>query len=215
MHERLGHTSFAYLQQVYPKLCINLDNSKLKCEVCELEKHHQFPYPLSNNKRSEVSFSIIHTDVWGPSRVTCLSGARWFISFIDDCSRTTWVHLLKRKSETINILQNFYKMIQTWFGVQVRVIKFDNGTEYFNESLTTFFSQNDNIHQFTCVGMAERKNRHLLEVARALVFARNVPMTFWGDAILSTAYLINHMPSKALDFKTPIQTLKNYFSHIP
>ena len=41
MHERLGYPIFAYLQQLYPKLCINLDNSKLKCEVCELAKNHR------------------------------------------------------------------------------------------------------------------------------------------------------------------------------
>ena len=81
-------------------------------------KHHRVLYPISN-KRSEVNFSIIHTDVWGPSQVTCLSGARWFISFIDDCNRTTWAHLLEGKYETMLILQNFCKIIQTQFGVQI------------------------------------------------------------------------------------------------
>ena len=110
-------------------------------------------------------------DVWGPSKVNCLSGARWFISFINNCSRTTWVYLLKGKSETIPILQKFYKMVQTQFGVQVRVIRSNNGTEYFNESLSTFFTQNGIIHKSTCVDtpqqnfVVEQKNRHLLEVA--------------------------------------------------
>ena len=64
------------------------------------------------------------------------------------------------------------------------MIRSDNGIEYFNESLSTFFTQNGIIDQSTCVdtpqqnGVAERKNRPLLEVARALTFARNVPMTF-------------------------------------
>ena len=155
-----------------------------------MAKNNQVPYPISN-KRSEVPFSIIHTDVWGPSRVTCLVGARWFISFIYDCSRTTWMYLLKGKSESIPIFQNFYKMIQTQFGVQIQVISSDNGTKNFNESLSTCCTHNGIIHQSTCVdtpqqnGVAERKNRHLLEVARALMFARNVLMTFWEDAILT------------------------------
>ena len=167
-YERLGRPSFTYQQRLYPKLCINLDNSKFKCEVCELAKNHQLPCPLSNN-RSEVPFSIIHMDVWGPSKVNCLSGARWFISFINNCSRTTWVYLLKGKSETIPILQKFYKMIQTQFGVQVRVIRSNNGTEYFNESLSTFFTQNGIIHKSKCVDtpqqnfVVEQKNRHSLK----------------------------------------------------
>ena len=77
---------------------------------CELEKNHCVPYPLSN-KRSEVPFSIVHTDVWGPSWVTFLLRARWFISFIDDCNETTRVYLLMGKFENIPISQNFYKMI--------------------------------------------------------------------------------------------------------
>ncbi|RVW29730.1 Retrovirus-related Pol polyprotein from transposon TNT 1-94 [Vitis vinifera] len=105
--------------------------------------------------------------------------------------RTTWMYLLKGKSESIPIFQNFYKMIQTQFGVQIQVISSDNGTKNFNESLSTCCTHNGIIHQSTCVdtpqqnGVAERKNRHLLEVARALMFARNVLMTFWEDAILT------------------------------
>ena len=62
MHERSGHSNFFYLQWLFPKLFINLDHSKLKCEVYELVKSHCILYPLSN-KRSESAFSIIHIDV--------------------------------------------------------------------------------------------------------------------------------------------------------
>ena len=60
--------------------------------------------------------------------------------------------------------------------------------------------------------MVERKNRHLLEVARSLLFAMNVPKSFWGDAVLTAAYLINRMPSKVLQFHTPLQSLSKTHS---
>ena len=85
MHERLGHPSFSSMKTLYPKLCVNLDSSKFQCKVCELSKNRCISYPLSS-KRSEINFSLIHIDVWGPSQVPCHSGAKWFISFIDDCT---------------------------------------------------------------------------------------------------------------------------------
>lgn len=95
-YKRLGHPSFGYLQKLFPKLFSALDISKLHCEVCELAKHQPVPYPLSINT-SLSPIAIIHSDVWGPSRVISSSGARWFVTFIDDYSRVSWVYLLKDK----------------------------------------------------------------------------------------------------------------------
>ena len=80
--------------------------------------------------------------------------------------------------------------------------------------------KNGIIHQTSCVGtpqqnvVAERKNRHMLEVARTLMFARNVPKFFWGNAVLTAAYLINRTPTKSLNSKTPIDILKQHLPHI-
>ena len=69
MHERLRHPSFFSLKTLYPKLCVNLDPSKFQCEVCKLSKNDHISYPLGS-KRSEILFSLIHTNVWGPSQVS-------------------------------------------------------------------------------------------------------------------------------------------------
>jgi hypothetical protein len=58
-------------------------------------------------------------------------------------------------------------------------------------------------------GIVERKNKHLLEVARALCFTNKVPIYLWGEAILTATYLINRMPSRVLNFKTPLQVFTN------
>ncbi|RVW58055.1 Retrovirus-related Pol polyprotein from transposon RE1 [Vitis vinifera] len=80
-----------------------------------------------------------------------------------------------------------------------------------------FLAQEGIVHLSSCVdtpqqnGIAERKNRHLLEVARSLMFSMNVPKLFWGQAVLTAAYLINRMPSRVLKFQTPCQTLLKSF----
>ncbi|CAJ2672360.1 unnamed protein product [Trifolium pratense] len=83
--------------------------------------------------------------------------------------------------------------------------------------LSDFFRENGIVHQSSCPntpqqnGVAERKNRHLLEVARALLFASKVPNYLWGEAVLTAAYLINRVPSKVLNFQTPIHIFKECF----
>ncbi|RVW16161.1 Retrovirus-related Pol polyprotein from transposon RE2 [Vitis vinifera] len=80
-----------------------------------------------------------------------------------------------------------------------------------------FLAQEGIVHLSSCVdtpqqnGIAERKNRHLLEVARSLMFSMNVPKLLWGQAVLTAAYLINRMPSRVLKFQTPCQTLLKSF----
>ncbi|KAL6328004.1 hypothetical protein AAG906_031348 [Vitis piasezkii] len=80
-----------------------------------------------------------------------------------------------------------------------------------------FLAQEGIVHLSSCVdtpqqnGIAERKNRHLLEVARSLMFSMNVPKLFWGQAVLTAAYLINRMPSRVLKFQTPCQILLKSF----
>ena len=79
-------------------------------------------------------------------------------------------------------------MILTQFNTKVQVLRFDNGGEYFKKELSPYFHAYGIIHQTSCVnspqhnGMAVRKNRHLLEVARSLLFAMHVPESFWGDS---------------------------------
>lgn len=93
---------------------------------CQLSKHVRNSYPISNNK-SYVSFSIVHSDVWGSSPTTSLFGFRYFVNFVDDCSRCMWVYLMKTKGEVGVIFQTFHKMIQTQFETSIKILRSDNG----------------------------------------------------------------------------------------
>jgi transposase InsO family protein len=111
-------------------------------------------YPISGN-RSSSSFNIIHYNVWGPSRVVFLSGARWFVTFIDCHSRITWLYLLKSKDGVLECFKAFHKMVETQFGKNVKVLRSDNETEYTNMAMQDFIRNNDIIHQTTCVSTPE------------------------------------------------------------
>ena len=146
-----------------------------------------------------------------------MTGSRWFVSFIDDCTRVTWIYLLKHKSDVSSIFPKFLNMIQSQFGVKVKRVRSDNAKDYFNQILTPYFEQEGIIHQSSCVntpqqnGVAERKNGHLLATTRALLFQQNVPKTFWGEAILTATHLINRLPSKSLESKSPMKVLSQFY----
>lgn len=107
-HKRLGHASFGYLKLLFPDLCSQFAASDFHCETCVLAKSHRISYPLRLNK-SSMPFMIVHSDVWGPSRVLTISGFKWFVTFIDDCTMMTWVFPMKQKSEVIAKFKKFHQ----------------------------------------------------------------------------------------------------------
>ena len=128
----------------------------------------------------------------------------------------TWVSLLKTKGEVSSKFQQFYQMVETQFHARIQVLRSDNGGEFLNHDLNQFLQDHGIIHQRSCPytpqqnGVAERKNKHLLEVVRASLFGANMPRSFWGEAVVSAAYLINRIPSSILNFQTPLQTLHHH-----
>ena len=109
-HLRLGHPPFIVHKKKFPSLFLGIDIDGFHCEVCEFAKHKCNFFPISN-KRTSIPFSLIHSDVWGSSMVPNISGPRWFVLFVDDCTRVSWVFLLKHKSYVCSTFQTFFHMI--------------------------------------------------------------------------------------------------------
>ena len=130
----------------------------------------------------------MHADVWGPAPIISGHGFKYFLIFVDDCTRLTWIYLLKNKSEVFEKFTQFFTMVQTQFQTTVQILRSDNGREFVNKEMTEFFKGKGLVHQTTCPytpeqnGVAERKNRIVLEVTRALFFDSNVPKFLWPEA---------------------------------
>ena len=74
-HLRLGHPSFNILKIIFFDLFKGFDLGMFHCEVCELAKHKRVSFPISNTRVS-IPFTLIHSDVWGPSTIQNISRAR-------------------------------------------------------------------------------------------------------------------------------------------
>ena len=99
----------------------------------------------------------------------------YFVTFIDDYSRRTWVFLIKNRSELFFIFQIFYNEIKNQFGISIPILRSDNGHGYLSHSFKNFMASHGIFHQTSCAytpqqnGVAERKNRHLVETTHTIL----------------------------------------------
>ncbi|CAH9071582.1 unnamed protein product [Cuscuta epithymum] len=133
------------------------------------------------------------------------------MTLVDDFSRAVWVYLLRDKKEVYRFFLSFIATVEKQFEVPVKIVRSDNGTEF--KCLLPYFEERGIIFQTSCIhtpqqnGRVERKHRHILNVARALMFQANVPILLWGECVLTAVHLINRTPSGLLDGRTPYEVL--------
>lgn len=202
----LWHTCFRHvfdtiLRLLSNKIPFHLSNSfSSLCDVCPLAKFKQLSF-VSHNNLSNSPFDLLHCDVWEPYGHDSYDSKRFFLTLADDCSRFTWLYLLKHKSEAAAAITKFFAMVKTQVGVTIKCLCSDNAREL---ALTDFLNAQGTVHQFSCVErleqnlVVERKHQHLLNVARALFFQSKVPIAFWGECVATTTYLINRVLSPVL-----------------
>ena len=213
-HQRLGHPSFSVLS--FLPMSFNKTAPHSPCDICFEAKQTREVFYESLNKTKEC-FQLIHCDVWGPYRTRSSSGAVYFLTIVDDFSRSVWTCLLLEKSEVRTVLQKFCQMTSKQFSKDVKTVCSDNGTEFM--CLASFFRENGILHQTSCVatpqpnGRVERKHRHILNVARSLLFQSNLSIKFWGEAIMTATHLINRTPSAVLQNRSPYEKLD--YSYLP
>ncbi|RDX81895.1 hypothetical protein CR513_37378, partial [Mucuna pruriens] len=120
-----------------------------KCDICQFSKHHRATFSPSNNKSLEP-FDLIHSYVWGPAS-NSISRAKWFVSFIDDCTCVTWIFLMKHKYEVCQIFVDFFCLVKNQFNKSIKRLRLDNGTEFVNLEFSKFLKDIGVVHELTCV----------------------------------------------------------------
>lgn len=147
---------------------------------------------------------------------------RYFLTFNDDYSRRTWVYFLKRESEVFDKFKEFKALVEKQSGYHIKSLRSNQGGEYTTDAFQEFLRQQGIRQQFTSSytphlnGVAERKNRTILNMARSMLRDKSMPKRFWAEVVL-TVYLLNRSPTKALTMKTPHEawsTHKPSVSHL-
>ena len=110
------------------------------CEACQRGKQHRLPFPNERN-RSQNKFDLIHSDVWGPAQNVSLGGSRYFVSFIDDYTRHTWIYLIEKKSEVFDCFRDLKGFVETESGRKIKCLRSDGGKEYFSGQFNGYLQQ--------------------------------------------------------------------------
>ena len=215
-HKRYGHLNEMDLKYLFDSKKvrgIDISGNKGKkclsdCIICVQGKMSQQPFPEHSSRTSEM-LEIIHTDLCGPMRVESKAGNKYVLTFIDDYSRWCEVRFLSKKSEVLEEFKKFKNFVETQKGRKIKMIQSDNGTEYCNKQFDRYLESCGIMRRLTVPhtpqqnGVAERKNRSLIETARCLMIQSKLPPSFWAEAVLTANHIRNRCPSKAIGGETP------------
>ena len=209
-HRRLGHPSSQVVHSILRLNKIPFCNSHAHvCNACQMAKSYQLPFPLSNHV-STAPLELIYTDVWGPA-IPSVGGYKYYVSFIDDFTKFTWIYFLHAKSDVESTFLRFQKYVELLLNTKIKSVQSDWGGEY--HRLHKYFLDHGIIHYISCPhthqqnGSAERKHRHVVETGLALLAHSSMPVKFWDQAFNTAVHLINRLPTRVIDNATPLERL--------
>lgn len=215
-HRRLGHINSTDMNAMKNGAVEGLmydnkaDIGKYNCTVCCEGKQTRLPFPQSSH-RSESVLEVVHADVCGPMENKSIGSSRYFLLFVDDYSRMSFVYFLKNKSEVFASFKEFKNMVEKQTNSCIRTLRTDNGTEFCSNEMRAFLKQSGIIHQRTNPyspeqnGMCERFNRTIVEKARCLLYDAKLEKKFWAEAVHTAVYLKNRSIASGLHQKTPYE----------
>jgi transposase InsO family protein len=126
-----------------------------------------------------------------------ISGARYFVTFIDDKTRMTFTYPMKSKDETYQKFKFFKTLVENQTEKKIKILRSDNGGEYTSHEFDSYLKEHGIKHQKSAPyvpeqnGIAERANRTIVERARCMLHEQNVDLGLWAEAISTSTYLKN------------------------
>ena len=153
-HKRIDHINLQKLKGMQSKgVVIGLPTFKEKeingvCGACQFCKQHRHPFPKERNVNKGL-LNVVHLDVSGSAQTTTFEGRRYYVTFIDDFSRYTWIFPMRMKSEVFTHFQKFKSEVKKTIGRHVRCLRSDGGKEYFSDAFMVYLRQGIQ-QEFTC-----------------------------------------------------------------
>ncbi|KAJ9560217.1 hypothetical protein OSB04_005377 [Centaurea solstitialis] len=201
-HKRLSHLNFKTLNQLcINNLVIGLPDFRYTkeslCSACEKGKQTRASFKSKQISSISSPLQLLHMDLFGPVNVQSIGGKKYTLVIVDEYSRYTWVFLLRAKSDAPEEIILFVRKMERLNNLTVRSIRSDHGTEFKNSTLESFFEQKGISQNFSSVrtpqqnGVAERRNRTLIEAARSMLSEANLATQFWAEAVNTACYTQN------------------------
>ncbi|GJT49603.1 putative ribonuclease H-like domain-containing protein [Tanacetum coccineum] len=203
-HRRLGHVNFKNLNKLVKGNLVRGLPSKIfqndhTCVACQKGKQHKASCKAKSVSSISHSLQLLHMDLFGPTSIRSLNHKTYCLVITDDFSRFSWVFFLRTKDETSGILKDFIRQIENQLNQKVKTIRCDNGTEFKNRDFIEFCGSKGIKREYSNArtpqqnGVAERKNRTLIEAAKTMIADSFLPNTFWAEAVSTACYVLNRI----------------------
>jgi len=169
------------------------------CEACQLGKQVRHPFLVQIIHVSSKPLEMIHLDVC-TTKIESIGGCKYYVSFIDDHTKKVWVYFIKHKGEMFQHFLNFKVMVEKEKGASIKCLRSDGRGEYFLNEFSEYLKEHGIQRKYSCSyspqqnGVTERKNRHIIEITRAMLNEKNLPNYFWAEVITIAVYIMNRTP---------------------
>jgi transposase InsO family protein len=183
------------------------------CSACQAGKQVGAHHPHKNIMMTEKPLELLHMYLFDPIAYISIGGSKYCLVIVDDYSRFTWVFFLQEKSQTQETLKRFLRWAQNEFGLRIKKIRSDNGTDFKNSQIEGFLEEEGIKHEFSSPytpqqnGVMERKNRTLLDITRTILDGYKTLDWFWVEAINTACYSINQLYLHRILKKTSYELL--------
>ncbi|KAL0426868.1 UNVERIFIED_CONTAM: Retrovirus-related Pol polyprotein from transposon TNT 1-94 [Sesamum latifolium] len=213
-HLQYGHLHNQALNLLKEKNMVkglpSIKKSATICEGCIYGKMHKLPFPKTS-WRASAPLELVHSDICGPMQTPTPGNKRYFILFIDDYTRHMWIYFLNQKSEAFSTFLKFQAQAERESSFLIKILRTDRGGEFLYNLFLDYCKENGIKRQLTVSytpqqnGLAERKNRTIVEMARSMLKGKGVPNLYWAEAVHTAVYILNWSPTKAVRNKTPFE----------
>ena len=215
-HKRLSHLNFKGVSSISKKdLVVGLppvthEHDRL-CKACQLAKLTKTSFHSKTHPSTNRCLQLLHMDLFGPTTTASLGGSRYTLVVVDDYSRYTWVETFGSKDENYGIITKLFRQLQTQKECDIISIRSDNGTEFVNQNIDRYCDDHGIDHNLSAPGtpqqngVAERKNRTLIEAGKTMLAEAKLPKYFWADAIHTACFTQNRSLVNKTYGKTPYE----------
>ncbi|GJR94475.1 putative ribonuclease H-like domain-containing protein [Tanacetum coccineum] len=204
-HRRMAHVNFKTINKLAKEglvdgLPLKVFTNEHNCVACNKGKQHKASYKhISAVRLITETLQLLHMDLFGPTNIRSIDQKYYSLVVTDDFSRFTWTFFLGTKDETFYVLKEFIALIENQLNKKVKGIRCDNGTEFKNAKLIELCGEKGIKRDYSNPrtpqqnGVAERKNRTLIEAARTMLADSKLPTMFWTRPVSTDLPVLNRV----------------------
>ena len=188
--------------------------SNVVCGPCQLGKQTKAKHSSTQTSATSRPLELLHFDLMGPTRTESLGGKRYIMVVVDDFTRFTWVILRRSKSDAPEHIETLCTRLYNEKSLKIDRIQSDHGREFENSYMESFCTRSGISQEFSIPitpqqnDVVKRKNRVIQEMARAMLYNKDVARNLWGEAVNTVCHMVNMVYFRPGTKKTPYELWK-------